>query len=467
MLYALPVTFFVLLTILTANPPVIDTKRDWKDIDFLQFESVRLFQEYLKIDTSYPDGSEIAGAEYLASILAAEGINVHVERLGERNANMWAELPGENPRALVLHNHMDVIPALRLEEWRFDPFGGEIELPFIYGRGAFDMKSIAIAQIMAMLELKRSGEKLKRSVLFMGTGEEERDSFLGTQRVLRQHPELRERMWAMLTEGGAIEAVSVEEARYWGTEFQQKHFVDVWVCDGNLERLTDLRNRIQAKRTDRRLTPTLEAFLSRYGPTRDRPETREILAPPSQLLKKIRAYHRDVDVTVIPPNIEAILRSKVVAFPIEEDPEGGYLMRVILHLQSDLVHDDVWNELIGDALDGFTYRIEDINGTNHGSPLDHELFVRIDQFMARERPSIVHGPLSIPFAATDARFFRDYGIPSYGFTPFHIISSDTGGMKGVNERMALPAFVPGVSLYVDLVRELVSEEATLGKTGDN
>ena len=458
-LYATPIVVFLALTFLIRNPPKFAVDRSWEDIDYLEIEAVRIFQEYLRIDTSYPGGSEIAGAEYLASVLEAEGIDVHVERLGERNANMWAELPGRKSKGLVMHNHLDVIPA-NPELWDFAPFGGEIEGPFIYGRGAFDMKSVAVAQLMVMLELARSGEELDRSLMFLGTGEEERDSQLGARRLLALHPELRSRMWAMLTEGGAVEAVNIDEARYWGTSFHQKRYIDIWVCDGKKDRLNFLSAELHKKKTPRRLHRALEEFFISYGPSRDRPETRELLADPSTMLDRIRSFPRDIDVTVVTPNIEHMMRSSVVVFPVEEDPEGGHQMRIILHVQSDLELADVWDPLIGDALDGFTYRIEEIDRPNEGSPLDHELFQHIDQFMARARPDIDHGPLSIALSASDARFFRGYGIPSYGFTPFHIISSDTSGMKGVNERMALPAFVEGVELYGDLIRELVTKSGS-------
>ena len=59
------------------------------------------------------------------------------------------------------------------------------------------------------------------------------------------------------------------------------------------------------------------------------------------------------------------------------------------------------------------------------------------------------------WVATDARFFREAGIPSYGFSPFLILSSDSMKMKGKNERMAAPSFVAGVELYRGLVEQLV------------
>jgi hypothetical protein len=54
-----------------------------------------------------------------------------------------------------------------------------------------------------------------------------------------------------------------------------------------------------------------------------------------------------------------------------------------------------------------------------------------------------------------ARLFRREGIPSYGFSPFLVLSTDTVGVGGVNESIALPGYIDGVDLYVDLVRRLV------------
>ncbi|NJL26428.1 MAG: hypothetical protein HC897_00445 [Thermoanaerobaculia bacterium] len=59
---------------------VFENERSWLGVDYESIESVRLLQEYLRVDTSDPSGSEIAGAELLARWLEAEGIEVHVER---------------------------------------------------------------------------------------------------------------------------------------------------------------------------------------------------------------------------------------------------------------------------------------------------------------------------------------------------------------------------------------------------
>ena len=67
------------------------------------------------IDTTPETGSELAGAEYLASILEREGIPTEILRMGGRRANLIAVLEGERREALVLHNHIDVDPILEPE----------------------------------------------------------------------------------------------------------------------------------------------------------------------------------------------------------------------------------------------------------------------------------------------------------------------------------------------------------------
>ena len=41
--------------------------------------------------------------------------------------------------ALLLHGHLDVVPAAA-EDWQVDPFSGEIQDGYVWGRGAVDMK---------------------------------------------------------------------------------------------------------------------------------------------------------------------------------------------------------------------------------------------------------------------------------------------------------------------------------------
>ncbi len=57
-------------------------------------------------------------------------------------------------------------------------------------------------------------------------------------------------------------------------------------------------------------------------------------------------------------------------------------------------------------------------------------------------PEAPVGPYFLPWAATDARFFRGAGLPAYGYSPFVIPVTDTLHVGGANERMALSGYRP-------------------------
>src|SRR5690242_6035865 len=80
----------------------------WILTDYPPLPAVRLLRDYVRIDTSPMIGDEVAGDCFLAARLTEAGIPSHLEPLGPRHANLWAVLPGDDPRALVLHNHIDV-----------------------------------------------------------------------------------------------------------------------------------------------------------------------------------------------------------------------------------------------------------------------------------------------------------------------------------------------------------------------
>ena len=460
LLYGLPVLLVVSTLLLIRHYEDLGFK-DWSRANWLEVEEIRLLQRYLRINTSSPDGDELAGAEFLAGVLAENGIEAEIERIGSRNAMLIATLEGAKKEALVLHHHIDTtLITIPGTEPRHPPFGGVIDPPFIYGRGAFDMKSYGIAQLMAMLELKRSGRPLGRSLTLLATGDEENQGPLGVRFLLGMHPEWKREFWGVLTEGGTVEATDLDAAAYWGTEFVQKMLVEIKVCDSSLERLQDLAEELGARQRVRRVMPELVPFFERYGRSRSRPDTRELLAQPEKLVDRLRTYPRDVDVTVVPPYVDALLTDQLLMSRPRPDPDGDqpFALFLALWILPGRTLEDAWPELIGDRLEGFDYSVDQWYPMAVPSPLGHPLFTELDAFMNERHPEVPHGPLVIPWSASESRYFRLAGIPSYGFTPFWILSGDSFSMKGINERLPLPAFVRGVELYRELVARLVEAE---------
>jgi acetylornithine deacetylase/succinyl-diaminopimelate desuccinylase-like protein len=440
-----------------AEPLARQADQDWTDVDFAALPEVDLLRRYIAIDTSFPEGSEVEGARFLASLIEAEGIPVTLEELPEDRANLWAVLEGARPEALVLHHHIDVEPVPYLAEWRHDPYGGEIEGPWLYGRGTFDMKSVGVAQLEAFLALKRSGRRLDRSVIYLATSSEETGSQVGMRWILDHHPELTSRFWAVLTEGGAIELPEAGEIKYWGTEFAQKRYVNHVLCSDNRELLETMADELRAHGKTplgfNRLTSEVATFLRSYAPSRSSKAIRALLEHPERLTWNHQEFLK------APLPVQSMLRDELHVFPIEETP-GGYQMTVKVHLLHGSDLEEVAARLLPEWLTyGATGMWIEGEPPAIPSPLDHPVYRTIDSLLVRRYGRDAVGPLFLTWSANDSRFVRARGIPSYGFSPFATPTPEVLTLLRfgkAEERIALPAYVEGVALYRELVEKLVS-----------
>lgn len=436
-----------------ARPSALGEDQGWTEADFVDRQEVLLLQEYVRIDTSPTTGSELAGALFLAGQLAAAGLEPQIERFDDERANLWAILEGQSREAIVLHNHIDVHPVNNPQDWEFPPFAGVIDKAWLYGRGTFDMKSVTIAQLLAMVDLAKSAERPEKSVLFLATGSEEVGSHLGSQWILARYPELVDRFSLVLTEGGVVEALSHEQVKFWGIEFAQKWFAEGWVCASNRDRLElvqqDLEELSEANHR-LRLTPEVESFLASYASSRGAKSFQEILSDTREVLYHPHRFDS------LPTYLKSLYRNEVATFPIEEDPEGGFRMRLILHLLPHADFTRARRELLPDwILNGVSMAVSAPAGAPFGSPANHPALEIIGDSIRQAHPSATVGPYFLVWSATDSRFFRAHQIPSYGFSPFLIFATDTFRRDSDNERIGLPGFITGVELYRQVVRRLV------------
>jgi hypothetical protein len=315
----------------------------WSGVDFADRPEVRLLQDLVRIDTSEPNPDEVAAADYLAAQLGAAGVRAHVEHFRDRRANLWAFVEGDDPKAVVLHGHLDVEPLLEDGPWRHPPLSAAIDGPWIYGRGMYDMKSLTAAQLLAVLDVARSGRRPKRSLLFLATSSEEAGSDLGTRWILAQHPELVARMGIVLDEGGVVEGVSPTDIKYWGIEFAQKHFARIYFCSSSKVDLEALRDLLVATGKGAPLPdvdPRVRAFLASYGPTRSLGLYRELLADPDRLTRESDRFER------LSPFLQSLFRNEVVPFRLEEAEGGGWRLAVAVHLLPDSDLEPVLDRLL-------------------------------------------------------------------------------------------------------------------------
>ena len=115
------------------------------DTSAAESEVVDLCRDLIRIDTSnFGDDSgpgERKAAEHVAGLLDEVGIESELFELDSGRTSVvaqWGGRPG-GEGALLLHGHLDVVPAAA-EDWQVDPFSGEVQDGYVWGRGAVDMK---------------------------------------------------------------------------------------------------------------------------------------------------------------------------------------------------------------------------------------------------------------------------------------------------------------------------------------
>lgn len=80
---------------------------------------------------------------------------------------------GKGSKVIAFDAHIDTVDSGNLDNWSFDPFGGEIKDGFVNGRGAVDQKGGAAAFITAGKILKEYGIGDDLTIYFIGSVMEE------------------------------------------------------------------------------------------------------------------------------------------------------------------------------------------------------------------------------------------------------------------------------------------------------
>ena len=94
-----------------------------------------------------------------------------------------------------------------------------------------------------------------------------------------------------------------------------------------------------------------------------------------------------------------------------------------------------------------------LNFNAKSSPTQTPLYAAIEKVAAKSDPP-AHTVPSVTIGFTDAHYFRDIGITSYGFTPRALRREDGRGVHGHNEKSKISTLVGAVETLVAILEEL-------------
>src|ERR1700733_12790413 len=171
-------------------------------------EVVRFAAELIRLDTSNRGGGdckERPAAEYVAERLAEVGYQPELLESAPGRANTVVRIEGtdRNAPALLLHGHLDVVPA-EPTDWSVPPFSGEVRDGVLWGRGAVDMKNADAVILAVVREWARTGWQPSRDVVLAFTADEEDTAEAGAGWLVEQRPDLFEGCTEAVGESGAF-----------------------------------------------------------------------------------------------------------------------------------------------------------------------------------------------------------------------------------------------------------------------
>jgi acetylornithine deacetylase/succinyl-diaminopimelate desuccinylase-like protein len=161
-----------------------------------QDEVVSICQDLLRIDTSNRDGhgDERVAAEYVVAKLSEVGVSTKVfhPRHDPTRTSVICTVEGTDPTQapMLIHSHLDVVPADEGTGWSIDPFGGELKDGYLWGRGAVDMKNMVAAKLAIIRSWMRSGTRPCRKLVFAFLADEEAGGERGAKWLVSDKPHL-------------------------------------------------------------------------------------------------------------------------------------------------------------------------------------------------------------------------------------------------------------------------------------
>lgn len=435
----------------------------------LQDEAIRRAREYLRINTSNPPGNEAASMEWFARILTREGIPFDSASSAPGRGNIWARLRGGPEPALVLLHHMDVVPA-DPKYWSVDPFAADTRDGDIFGRGALDTKMLGIVHFQAFLALHRLKVPLDRDVIFMATADEEAGGAYGAGWIVQHRPEAFRGAGFVLNEGGDG---SLEDGRQqFGIEVTQK--VPLWlrlVATGNpghgsspqvstaVTRLVRSLERLRTYEFAPRIVPAVDAYFRGLAPNAA-PAWRDAFA---DMARAVRDRNTLLRLQAESPGLAALTRNTCSITMLE----GSSKINVVppeasAQLDCRTLPDQDHGAFIAElaqVINEPAIRIEKIMGfTPAVSPQDNVAWRAMVEVTRKHFPEATIIP-SVSTGFTDSHFFRDLGIPSYGYAPFLVPADQEGGVHGNDERMSEANIRRGTQVMLEVVRRIAERVA--------
>jgi acetylornithine deacetylase/succinyl-diaminopimelate desuccinylase-like protein len=418
-------------------------------------EVVEICRDLLRIDTTNTgdtdtSAGERVAAEYVAAKLAEVGLTPEIRESAPGRTSVVARYPGADSSrgALLIHGHLDVVPADR-SEWSVDPFGGEIRDGYLWGRGAIDMKDFDAMVLALVRQWRREGRVPPRDLVLAFLADEEAGGRYGGHFMADHHPDLFEGCTEAIGEVGGFSYTVDANLRLYLIETAQKGIEWLRLVargrpghgsmindDNAITALSEAVARLGRHRFPLVVTDTVRTFLAQIAEALhieldpDDPET--AIAKLGPIATIIGATVRN---TANPTKLQAGYKENVIPSRAVATVDCRTLPG-----QSEIFEKQLRAVIGPDIEIEYVERQPPLETTFDGALVDAmSAALRAEDPAARPVPYMLSG-------GTDAKAFAKLGIRCFGFAPLQLPPDLNFGalFHGIDERVPVDGLQFGV-----------------------
>lgn len=427
-------------------------------------EVATLVSELIAIDSSNFGNDEGPGeteaADYVQQRLLEVGLaSERFATTSGRRQGVALRIPGKDPnrKALLLHGHLDVVPAPE-PDWVHPPFAGTIdEDGVVWGRGAVDMKDMDGMMLAVIRQWARSNEQPDRDIVAMWLPDEEAGGSHGSGWLVDNRPDLFSGVSDAVGEVGGFSVTLRDDLRMYPIQTAEKGITWLRLIaegkaghgsfiaqDNPVTKLCEAATRIGRYRFPVQLTPAASQFLQSIE---DLTGIELDLEDPDEVVARLGAIGRVVGATVRNTMnvtmLDAGYKANVIPETASAVVDGRFLpgaREQLLAVIDELLTDDIRVEVIESARS-----VE----TTFDGPL-------VDAMAAALRAEDEHA-VPVPYlmsGGTDAKAFDRLKIRCFGFSPL-LLPTDLdffGMFHAVNERVPTQSLQFGVRVLDRFLR---------------
>ena len=380
-------------------------------------------------DGSAQSGHESRSVEVLRAVLEGSGVDIETYEARADRASLVARIEGSDPSApsLLLMGHTDVVPVNE-DGWSRDPFGGELVDGFVWGRGAVDMLNLTASMAVAVRRLASSGFRPRGSLVYLAVADEEALGTWGAAHLVEHERDAVAASYVITESGGnpaqrpsgiRLPVITAEKGSHWCTlriTGTPGHASQPFRTDNALVTAAEVVRRLAEYEPRTQIHDTWRRYIEGIEP---RPEVASALLDPERLVDACRELplgfarvaHACTHTTFAPTVLHGGTKTNVIPDRVDLQVDIRTLPG-----QSDRDINAMLGEVLGELADRVSV-IESNHEDSTASPVDTPLWDALGRVCQGFYPGSALVP-TMTVGATDARFFRRLGIPSYGFGLF-------------------------------------------------